>query len=189
MEATIGFDAGRGAEPAVALLRGVNVGARNAVPQRALAERLEQELGAPVRHLLQSGNIAVARAQLRSLASQVAGIIHMQTGLEIPVIVRTVTDLAVLVEANPWPDTDPTRVHLSLWDDPHNPELAAAMLTQDWGGDEIVFVPGGAWMRYATASHQAKLGNHVIERKLRVVATARNARTMTRLLELAQSLA
>lgn len=175
-------------EPAIALLRGVNVGGRNKVPQRALAERLERGLGVPVRHMLQSGNLAVARAESNGLAEQVRASIAADTGLDIPVLVRTAAAWATLAESNPWPDEDPTRVHLSVWDDPHDPTAEAAMRGAGWAGDEIVFVPGGAWMRYATSFHEAKLGNHVIERRLKVVATARNARTVSDLLALVRSL-
>ena len=38
-------------------------------------------------------------------------------------------------------------------------------------------------------SHEAKLGNHVIERRLTVVATARNARTIAQIVALEESLA
>jgi len=60
--------------------------------------------------------------------------------------------------------------------------------TSDWGGDEVRFVDGGAWMRYATVFREAKLGSQVLERRLGIVATARNSRTIGALLELARSL-
>lgn len=56
-------------EPCVALPRAVNLGARNKVPQRPLAEALETELGVPMRHYLQprqrGGSGARARLGLR----------------------------------------------------------------------------------------------------------------------------
>ncbi|MCU7725927.1 DUF1697 domain-containing protein [Actinoplanes sp. KI2] len=170
-------------QAAVAFLRGVNLGPRNKVPQRALAERLAEATGAPVRHHLQSGNLVVA-APTPELASVIRELIDDDTGLDIPVVVRTAAELADLLEACPWPGEDPRRVHLSMWDDEHDRGAAGAMTAADWSGDEIAFAGRNAWMRYATGFHRAKLGNHVVERRLGVTATARNADTIRAVLEL-----
>ncbi|WAB80614.1 DUF1697 domain-containing protein [Microcella daejeonensis] len=172
-------------EPCLALLRAVNVGGRNAVPQRALAASLEAELGVPVRHHLQSGNLAVASADAASLGGVVASSIREQTGLEIAVIVRTLGQLEALHAANPWPDADPLLVHASIFDGAA-PTAVQAVVSADWGGDEIVAVEGGAWMRFAESSRGSRLGT-TLERRLGVVATARNARTVAALLDLVRT--
>lgn len=183
---------------AVAFLRAVNLGGRNKVPQRPLAERLAQETGAPVRHYLQSGNLVLAApgaapVAAPKLAALLRKIISADTGLDIAVIVRTAAQLAKILEACPWPGEDARRVHLSMWDGDHDAAKASAMAAADWSGDEIAFTdnkPGrnaghNAWMRYATSFHEAKLGNHVIERRLGVVATARNLDTIRTVVEMA----
>ena len=163
----------------MAFLRGVNLGARNKVPQRALAERLAAETGGEVRHHLQSGNLVVASpAPAPELAELIRRVIGDDTGLDIPVVVRTAAELADALAACPWPEEDPRRVHLSMWDQEHDPGKASAMVAAAWSGDEIVFTGRNAWMRYASEFHRAKLGNHVIERRLGVIATARNADTI-----------
>ena len=172
---------------AVAFLRGVNLGPRNKVPQRALADRLAEATGATVRHHLQSGNLVVASPP-PELAGLVRRLIGDESGLDIPVVVRTAGELGDLLGACPWPGEDPRRVHLSMWDDEHDAGAAHAMATGDWSGDEIVFTGRNAWMRYARGFHEAKLGNHVIERRLGVVATARNAQTIRAVRDLAGSL-
>lgn len=170
-------------EAAVAFLRGVNLGARNKVPQRPLAERLAAATGGPVRHYLQSGNLVVG-SPTPELAMLVRKLIGDDTGLDIPVIMRTATELKELLAVCPWPDEDPRRVHLSMWEDEHDPAKAAAMMAADWSGDEIAFHARNAWMRYPKGFHQAKLGNHIIERRLGVVATARNVDTIRALVDL-----
>ncbi len=176
-------------EPCIALLRAVNVGGRNMVPQKALAASLEAELGVPVRHHLQSGNLAVASADAASLGGVVARSIHDRTGLEIAVIVRTLAQLEALHAANPWPDAEPRLVHLSVFDGPVEAAAVDSVREQDWAGDEVVFVEGGAWMRFATSSQGGTLGTPVLERRLGVIATARNARTVAALVDLVRSLA
>lgn len=172
-------------EPCIALLRGVNLGARNKVPQRALAASREAELGVPVRHHLQSGNLAVASADAASLGGVVARSIHDRTGLEIPVIVRTLAQLEALHAANPWPDADPLLVHLSVFDGAATSALRA-VVGADWGGDEIAVAEGRAWMRFAESSRSSRLGT-TLERRLGVVATARNARTVAALVDLVRT--
>src|SRR3954453_8473928 len=131
-------------EAAVAFLRGVNLGARNKVPQRALAERLAKATGAPARHHLQSGNLIVA-SPVPKLAALIRELIDDDTGLDIPVVVRTAPELAELLEACPWPGDDPRRGHLSMWDDEHDSGVAGSMAAADWSGDEITFVGRNAW--------------------------------------------
>lgn len=174
-------------QSAIAFLRAVNVGGRNSVPQRPLAEQLQRDLGTPVRHLLQSGNLVFADVDAAALAGHVRSAIEAQTGHSIAVIVRTAPQLADLLDADPWPDDDPKRVHLSLWDDPIDPDAAASVAAMEWAGDEIRFVAGGAWLRFAGASHSSKLGS-TLERRLKITATARNARTVANVLALARSL-
>ena len=170
----------------VAFLRGVNLGARNKVPQRALAERLAAETGGAVRHHLQSGNLVVA-SPVPELADLIRRLIGDDTGLDIPVVVRTAAELGDVLAVCPWPEEDPRRVHLSMWDQEHDPGKASAMVAADWSGDEIVFTGRNAWMRYPGGFHRAKLGNHVIERRLGVVATARNVDTIRAVQRLAGS--
>ncbi|KQV26438.1 DUF1697 domain-containing protein [Yonghaparkia sp. Root332] len=176
-------------DPCVALLRAVNLGARNKVPQRPLAEALEAELGVPVRHYLQSGNVLVASGDPAAVGARVAASIRAQTGLEIPVIVRTLAELESLAASNPWPDVDPVRVHLAVWDERPDAAALAAVRATDWTGDEHVIDESSAWMRFADASRTAKLGAAVLERRLSVVATARNARTIAELVERLRALA
>src|SRR5262249_9751715 len=101
---------------------------------------------------------------------------------------RAASELAELLDICPWPGEDPRRVHLSMWDDEHDSGKAQAMVAADWSGDEIVLHGRNAWMRYARGFHQAKLGNHVIERRVGVTATARNVETIRDVLDLAREI-
>lgn len=138
----------------------------------ALAERLDTEV---LSHL-QSGNFVVRAAPAD--ASAVAEEILRADFVDVPVVVRTVAELAELLDALPWSDDEPTRTHLAMWQGEHGEAAAAEVLAQDWNGDEIRFVGSNAWLHYATDFHRARLGNHVIERRLKVVSTARNLKTI-----------
>ncbi|MEN0071734.1 MAG: DUF1697 domain-containing protein [Propionicimonas sp.] len=169
----------------VVFLRGVNLGSHNKVPTKPLAARVAEQVGVPVRGYLQSGNLVVAGGRRDELAGLVGGLIRETTGLEISIVVRSVSELEKLLAADPWPDEDPVKVHLSMWEGRHDQAAAKAMAAADWGGDEIVFSGRNAWLHYAGQSHTSRLGNQAVEKQLTVVATARNSRTIRALVDLA----
>lgn len=139
----------------------------------ALAERLDTEV---LSHL-QSGNFVVREAP-PSTVEVAEEILRADFGVDVPAITRTVGELTQLLAALPWADAEPIRTHLAMWQGAHSEKTAAEMLQRDWGGDEIHFIGSNAWLHYATDFHRAKLGNHVIERQLKVVSTARNLKTI-----------
>ena len=76
---------------------------------RAVVESLGH---ADVQTYLQSGNVVFtpARGTRRELGPALARALRDETGLDVPVLVRTGRDLAKLVDANPYPVDDPTKV-------------------------------------------------------------------------------
>jgi uncharacterized protein (DUF1697 family) len=179
---------GMGMTRQVALLRGINVGGHNRLPMARLRE-LMQSLGhADIRTHLQSGNVVFSTdAAPEQAAAAIEAGIAAQLELSVRVLVRTVEELAAVVEGNPMTGvvTDPARyivLFLSAAPDPERlrgidasalePERFAAR-----GREIYVWCPGGV---HASPALQA-LG----DRRLQVTVTARNWNTVTRLLSLA----
>ena len=94
----------------IALLRGVNVGGRTV--RMEVLRGLFRELGlADVRSYIQSGNVFFAcppggRARL---AAHIEGHLARRLGYEVPVILRTVPELARVVARDPFRDVVVTR--------------------------------------------------------------------------------
>ena len=89
----------------VALLRAVNLGARNKVPMPRLREALSEAGFTAVRTYVNSGNV-VLDATLRSPARvgrAVHDVIAAEFGVDTPVIVRTGRQLAAVLDWNPFP--------------------------------------------------------------------------------------
>ena len=173
----------------VALLRGINLGARNRVSMPELRVLLEGLGHEDVATLLQSGNVVLTSdatgADLeQGLEQAIAG----ELGVESRVIVRTARELAAVVKRNPLADVadDLKRYQVSFLSD----TLAAAVKKELEAADvapERVAVHGReiyAW--HPAGIQRSPLVKLLTDRKLGVTATARNWNTVTKLLELAR---
>ncbi|MEO7246801.1 MAG: DUF1697 domain-containing protein [Rubrivivax sp.] len=88
----------------VALLRGVNVGTANRVPMAAWRELLAGLGYTGARTLLNSGNAVfdVPRpARGAGVAGHIGAALVQTLGVQVPVVVKTVRELAAIVAANP----------------------------------------------------------------------------------------
>jgi uncharacterized protein (DUF1697 family) len=168
-----------------ALLRGINVGgrARLAMPQlREIAVGLGFE---HVQTYLQSGNLVFASPRP---VTDIAGTLHAAlrevADLDVPVLVRSGAELAMVVAANPLPPpTDPARFFVSFCAAPVGDALAtldrSAYLPEVFavaGREVYTWLPDGM--------NGARLTNALIERKTCAVATSRNWRTVLTLAEM-----
>jgi uncharacterized protein (DUF1697 family) len=172
----------------VALLRAINLGARNRVPMSEL-RRLCGDLGyADVVTYIQSGNV-VLRSPARSAAAVERALttaIEKELGLSIAVIVRTGAELAKVVAGNPFPKAEPNRLHVAFLDAKPAAAHARALEAFDSGGaDEVKVRDREAYMHTPKGYGVSKLSGAIVESRLQVVATARNWNTVTKLLDLA----
>lgn len=174
----------------VALLRGVNVGGRSNLAMAQLRDAAESCGFERVRTYIQSGNVVFASAEgdTDSVAEVLHGAIADRTSVSPDVMVRTRDELARLVAENPFVarGEDPAHLHVVFTDGPaqpalgsldrasYAPEEAAAV-----GRQLYLFLPGGM----GRSKLAADLG-----RQKRPRGTARNWRTVTKLLAMADEL-
>lgn len=171
----------------IVLLRGVNVGGRNKLPMAALRASLEEAGFEGVRTYVQSGNV-VLRSRVRSaskLASEVVGVVHAAHGLEIEALALTAKALGAAEAGNPFPpEPDERAVHLQFLSGAPRAgavaalaELAAPSESYEVRGQVLyLHAPDGVGRSKFAARAESKLG---------VTATARNLRSVRKLLELA----
>jgi uncharacterized protein (DUF1697 family) len=91
----------------VALLRGINLGARNRVPMAELRAALEALGHRDVRTLLASGNVVFAGG--RPSARRIEAAVLERTGVRSPVVLLRAAELREVVEQNPLDVPDPKR--------------------------------------------------------------------------------
>ena len=87
----------------VALLRGINVGGRNAVPMKALAPCVEAGGYAQVTTYIQSGNVLFTtdETDARAIEVDLEQRINTQFGFPVPVVVRSAAEMRATVESAP----------------------------------------------------------------------------------------
>lgn len=91
----------------VALLRGINVGKAKRIAMADLRALLEGLGYTDVATLLNSGNVVfkVGRGAARKLAADISAAIANRLGVEVPVIVVSASELALIARENPFANT------------------------------------------------------------------------------------
>jgi uncharacterized protein (DUF1697 family) len=171
----------------VALLRGINVGGARRIAMPELRATLESLGLEDVATYVQSGNVVFRRAGSRAaIRRAVEDRIEEVFGLDVATMLRSKTDLDRITARNPWPErvADPTRVHVVFLD--RKPTAAAvAELDPDRSPPDEFLVDGSEiFVSYPNGSGRSKLTLDYFERRLDVRATARNWKTVTKLLAL-----
>src|SRR4029453_940946 len=172
----------------IALLRGINLGARNRVAMPALREALEEAGFDDVKTYVQSGKVVLdSRAKPETVRRKVEQAISDRFDLEIPVVVRTRAELAAVVKRNPLGKvaTEPKGYQVSFLEKKFSAK-ALKELEAVAAPNERVIATGReiyAWPPAGVA--RSKLWAKLAGKGLGVTATARNWTTVEALLELA----
>jgi uncharacterized protein (DUF1697 family) len=165
----------------VALLRAVNLGARNKVPMAELRTLLEGAGHENVRTYIASGNVVFdgPRAKART-AGEFERLVAAAFGVETTVILRTPQQLAAVVEKHPFDDVADTYVAFLA----ARPAKAAAARLEAFDSGPVL---GGAelYLQLPRGVQGSRLSSARIESLLGVPATLRNWRTVAALVELA----
>jgi uncharacterized protein (DUF1697 family) len=97
----------------IALLRGINVGKAKRIAMADLRALLEEMAYTDVATLLNSGNVAfkARKGAPKKLAADISAAIATRLGIEVPVIVVSAKELALIVRENPFASADdPSRL-------------------------------------------------------------------------------
>ncbi len=171
----------------IALFRGINVGGNNPLPMKDLVAALESVGARDVATYIQSGN-AVFRSGEKDAASLADGIrasIGERHGFEPSVLVLGSEEMEEAVRYNPFPEaeSEPKTLHLYfLAASPEHPDLDAL---QGIKGDRERFVlsDGVFYLHAPDGIGRSKLAANA-EKLLGVPATARNWRTVRKVMEM-----
>jgi len=169
-----------------ALLRGVNVGARNPVPMASLRASVEALGFDQVSTYLQSGNVvfrAASQPESRP-ATTLATAIRRTFGLDITVLVRTREQLGRVQGANPFlaRRRDPATLHVTFLASRPSAAVTRSLPTRS-GPDELEVHGREVYLWCPNGYGRTKLTNTWIEQRLSTRATTRNWRTVVAVTE------
>ena len=171
----------------VALLRGINLGARNRVPMAKLREVFADAGCEAVTTYIQSGNVVFSKkaSDRAALARRLEKAIRGAFDVSAPVVLRTADELGKIVASHPFGrETSHTVVTFLA----EKPDRAAVrrLKALDIAPDRVEVVGSDVYLHYPKGFQGARLTGALLERTLGVAGTARNWRTVTRLAELAE---
>jgi uncharacterized protein (DUF1697 family) len=165
----------------VALLRSVNVGGRSL--SMATLRDVAESLGhTEVSTYIQSGNLLFT-AKRAVPPKQLESAISKELGMDVPVVLRTAAELARVIERDPFPKADRSKVHVGFMA-AKPPAAAVEQVDHDRFAPEECAVKGcEVYFHLPNGMGRSKLPTHVGQ-KLKVPTTVRNWNTVTKLLEL-----
>jgi len=165
--------------PFIAFLRGINVGKHKRVPMAALRAMLEGMGFGGVKTLLNSGNAIFTTDDIlpnEELASRIERELDREFSMEIPVVVRSGSEMGRIVAENPFPHiSDHKTLHVEFLAEPLMPDQVDALARLDKGEDDYRVIGNNLYLSYPN-----KLTGAVFVPKLDVVHTSRNWATVVK---------
>jgi len=169
----------------VALLRGINVGGRNAVPMKALAPCIEAGGYTQVRTYIQSGNVLfeAGETDARALEVDLERRIETEFGFPVPVVVRSAEEMQETVRSAPPIFGSPDhRCDVIFLKHPLDSEEAfAALPSPREGVDQSWIGPGALYFARLTALASKSRLSQIASSPIYPRITVRNWNTTTKL--------
>jgi uncharacterized protein (DUF1697 family) len=173
----------------IALLRGINLGAKNKVPMKDLVGLFEDAGCEDVSTYIQSGNVlfAAKAATVKTLPAVMSKAIAKRFGFEIPVILRSVKEWETVIEKNPFvrAKAPPESLHVAFLKDSPLKTAVAALDPERSPPDTFEVVGANVYLCCPNGFGRTKLSNAWFDSKLKTVSTIRNWRTVLTLRDLA----
>lgn len=173
----------------IALFRGINVGGNNILKMAELREELESLKFENVRTYVQSGNVVFdSRAKSAgSLQKKIASLVKKLHGFEPHVFVLKREDLVAAVEANPFPDAveKPSTLHLYFLNSPATAPKMDAIEEAKAATERFEITDSVFYLHAPDGVARSRLAANA-ERHLGVVTTARNYRTVSKLVDMSE---
>lgn len=174
----------------IALLRGINVSGHNKIKMVEL-KQLFIDLGFnEVTTYIQSGNVIFQSEELATnkIEQIIIEAIEKKFGYSIKVLVLTKNDLKTIFESNPFiqrENIDITKLHVTILKTKPETEgiesIENLIVTSD---DEFKILNKSVFLYCPNGAGNTKLTINLFEKKLKTVATSRNWKTITKLVEL-----
>ncbi|MDN3491203.1 DUF1697 domain-containing protein [Winogradskyella bathintestinalis] len=167
----------------IAFLRGINVGGHKKVPMVELRNLLTQLGLKNVQSYIQSGNVIFqsSNKNLENLEKNIQKSILNHFGFEVHILIRTPLVLESILNNCPFSEEKKTNSYFIILKQPPEATLIEAIAKQNFPNEEFIITENCVYIYYSLGAGKAKLGVNWFEKKLKVIATARNYKTMIKL--------
>jgi uncharacterized protein (DUF1697 family) len=171
-----------------AFLRGINVGGKNKIKMETLRACFEALGFENVKTYINSGNIVfeTVKTDDKKLAERIEKAIENEFGLNIKTMVRSLIEIEEIVKNNPFDgqfenDKD---LHVFFLDEELSAEKRELLLSQTSENEKFAVRDREIFYLLHINFSDSLMGKDYIGKKLKVSATARNWRTVNKVLEL-----
>ncbi|NMH87266.1 DUF1697 domain-containing protein [Flavivirga algicola] len=173
----------------IALLRGINVSGQKKIPMAELRELLTNSGLEEVQTYIQSGNVIFKSTEKDSqkLELKIHKAIKTHFGFEVPILIKTPEDLQKVFDDCPFPEEKKINSYFTLLYAIPDKDLIAEASKMSYSNEEFVITDTCIYFYCSMGYGKAKYNNNFFERKLKTTSTARNYKTMVKLLELVSS--
>ena len=172
----------------VAFLRGINVGGKNKIKMETLREKCGEIGFENVKTYINSGNVIfeTTKTDGRQLAEQIEQAIESAFSVKIRVMVRSVAEIADIIKNNPFAgqfenDKD---LHVFFLDEELPLEKSQLLLSNNNEKEMFAVRNLEIFCLLRVGVLDSLMGKDYIGKKLKVSATARNWRTINKILEM-----
>jgi len=177
------------AQTYIALLRGINVSGHKKIKMPELKTMFETLGFTNVRTYIQSGNVVFESETPEELESKISAKIQEIFGFEVSVICRTKVETKQVVKRNPYAEMlgfEAEKLYVTFLQNPPSEEKMEALKALSFE-PEMYSVSGKEIFVYCFNGYsKTKLENSLFERKLKVISSTRNWRTINKLIEMSQ---
>jgi uncharacterized protein (DUF1697 family) len=173
----------------IALFRGLNVGGSNILPMNELVTVLEKIGARNVKTYIQSGNAVFQSEETNAslLSTEISAAIEKSHGFEPRVLLLELEELEKAVESNPFPEaeSEPRVLHLYFLEAiPENPDFDTLASIKS-NRERFALKDRVFYLHAPEGIGRSKLAAKA-EKLLGVSATARNWRTVCKIIEMAK---
>jgi len=143
---------------------------------------------------IQSGNIIfrkIGNESEEELAKTIQQAIMEKFGFDVPVLLRTLTEMKEAAACNPWTKEtgiDPDKLHVTFLSHVPPEELIKNIPGSNYVPDQFRISGREIYLYCPGGYGNTKLNNNYFENKLKVTATTRNWRTVNKLIELGEKI-
>lgn len=173
----------------IGILRGINVGGKRKILMTELKSLCENLGWKNISTYIQSGNLIFDSDKENSeLENSLEKGITEKFGFNVPVIIRSRNELETSIKNNPFSqDTDISSLHLTFLKEKPKKENINKISDDNYSPDEFSIQNKDVYIFCEHKYHKSKLTNNFFEKKLNVMATTRNWKTVLKLYELSEN--
>ncbi|CAH8282182.1 uncharacterized protein (DUF1697 family) [Mariniflexile fucanivorans] len=169
----------------IALLRGINVGGHKKVSMIEFRDLLTKTGFQNVQTYIQSGNVVFQSSiEISKLEKIIQKSIYNHFGFEVSVIIKTNKQLQVILDNCPLSEEKKEKSYFIMLNKIPDSNLVKEVDKIAYENEEIIIKNDCIYFCCSTGYGRTKFNMNTYERKLNVVGTSRNYKTMVKLLSL-----